>query len=160
VIFFDGSSSRVCMSTIHPTCGPDRMSHCWVCPISARLRLQLRVVACVRLRVGELDNISPGRAGFRQRKNWASLPHRLQAPQGMTGICLIEEVIAVADERLSVHAANIVESQETAGIDGYPHMLSMDFRRKLAQSIGADRVIRPGCTDLATGPDNLGVTER
>lgn len=131
-----------------------------MCPIITLLCLQLRVVRRITRRVHEVDNILPGSFGFRQGKNRARLPHHLQCPQRMTGICLIEKAIAVAGERLSVHTAKIVESQKTAGIDGYPHMLSTDFRRKLAQSISADRIIRSSCTNFVTGPDNLGMAER
>jgi len=103
----------------------------------------LSVITRIAQRMHEVGNILPESAGFRPGKNRARLPHHLQCPQRMTGICFIEQAIAVACQRLSAHAANIVAGQETAGTDGYPHMLSIDFRSKLAQSIGADRIIRP-----------------
>jgi hypothetical protein len=78
---------------------------------------------------------------FGCREDRAGLSRLLQCPQGMPGIGLAEEPIAVAGEHLSVQTAKIVEGQEAARFDGYPRVLSIDFRRKLRQSIAVGRII-------------------
>ena len=59
----------------------------------------------------------------------------------MPGIGLAEGPIAVAGEHLSVQTTEIVEGQEAARFDRYAHVLSIDFRRKLRQSIAVGRII-------------------
>ena len=70
------------------------------------------------MRMLEVCQIPSGRAGFRQGEYGSRLPFHLQGAQGVTGICLVAEAIAVAGSCLPVHPAKIVESQEApASID-------------------------------------------
>src|SRR5258708_37226063 len=100
----------------------------------------------------EVCRIPSGRAGFRQGEYGSGFAFRLQGTQGVTSICLVAEAIAIAGSCLPVHPAKIVEGQETACVDRNPHVLSVDFRRKLGQSTCANRVIPSGCTNSVAGP--------
>src|SRR5713101_1478483 len=80
------------------------------------------------MRMLEVCQIPSGRAGFRQGEYGSRLPFHLQGAQGVTGIGLVAEAIAVAGRCLPVHPAKIVEGQETTCIHRYPHVLSVDFR--------------------------------
>jgi len=77
------------------------------------------VVGCMRIL--EVCRIPSGRAGFGQGEYGSRLPFHLQGAQGVPGICLVAEAIAVAGRCLPVHAAKIVEGQEATCIDRYGH---------------------------------------
>src|SRR5262245_312727 len=89
---------------------------------------QLHVAARVTQRAHKVHNILPRGVDVGRSEDWARLSRFLQCPQGLPGIGLVEEPVAVAGERLSVQTAKIVESQKAASFDGYPHVLSIDFR--------------------------------
>jgi len=59
---------------------------------------------------------------------WVQIPFHLQGAQGVTGICLVAEAIAVAGSCLPVHPAKIVEKPGTTCVDRYPQRAVVDFR--------------------------------
>ena len=89
---------------------------------------QLHVAAHVAQRARKMHNIPPRGVDVGRSEDWARLSRFLQCPQGLPGIGLVEEPMAVAGERLSVQTAKIVESQKAASFHGYPRVLSIDFR--------------------------------
>jgi hypothetical protein len=72
-----------------------------------------------------------GSRGRQLQRRSGRLSRLLQCPQRVPGIGLVEELIAVAGEQ----TAKIVESLEAARIDWDAHVLSIDFRRRLGQSL-------------------------
>src|SRR5262249_39669271 len=86
---------------------------------------QLHIAAGAARWTHEVHDVLPGGVDFRCREDRAGLSRLLQCPQGLPGIGLVEEPIAVAGKRFPVQTAKIVESQETARIDGDPHVLSI-----------------------------------
>jgi hypothetical protein len=113
-----------------PACHPDRAfayaKHIYGQPLLCMHPMFWLGLGCMRMLV--VRQIPSGRAGVRQGEYRSSLPFRLQRAQGMTGIGLVAEAIAVAGSCLPVHPAKIVERQEAACVDRYPHVLSVDFR--------------------------------
>ena len=118
------------------------------------------IAARVAWQTHRVRDVLPGGVNFRCGEDRAGLSRLLQRPQGLPGIGLIEEPIAVAGKRFPVQAAKVVEGQETACIDGDPQVLSIDLRRELGQGILIGRIIRPRRAHVISRPDDLRVAER
>src|SRR5882762_7450429 len=101
----------------HPDCPsslpPDRTSQV---PSTGARPLGMDLIVRLALRrlwmLLRVSRILSGSAGFRKRKYRARLSFHLEGAQRMTGICLVEEAIALARQCLLVHTAKIVEGQE------------------------------------------------
>ena len=118
---------------------------------------QLHIAAGVARWTHEVHDVVPGGVDLRCREDRAGLPRLLQCPQGVPGIGLVEEPVAVSGECFPVQTAKIVEGQETARIDGDQHVLSIDLGGELGQSIAVGRVIRLRRADVISRPDDFRV---
>jgi hypothetical protein len=82
--------------------------------------------------------------GVRGMLGWMMFGSQISSrvcPQGLREARRRRGCRILTGNRTAVQTAKIVEGQEAARFDGYPRVLSIDFRRKLRQSIAVGRII-------------------